>query len=168
MLLTIHEYRIPIKSAKEDATNKYLKDTPYNTYYVEVNSMEFYYELMEHLEINARVSFNNAQTFDIANYTVYLVEHLTSTSIINLINKVRENTNLLLDNIKAKSILTDTKTENFNVNVDVPVEYNTVAVKKDIGLWNPFIQTKVLISATKGNTNEKGNYTNAEESNTVL
>lgn len=168
MLLKISKYNIDVKLAKEDIKNKYLKDTPYNTYYVEVNSMEFYYELMEYLEINARVSFNNAQTFDIANYTVYLVEHLTSTSIINLIDKVRNETNLLLDNIKAKAILTDTKTEKFNVNVDVPVEYNTIAVKKDIGLWNPFIQTKVHISATKGNTNEKGNYTNTEESNTVL
>lgn len=168
MLLAIHEYRITTESAKEDVTSKYLKDTPYNTYYVEVNSMELYYELMEYLEINARMSFNNAFEFNIANYTVYLVEHLTSTSIISLINKVRDNSNLLLDNIKAKAILTDTKTENYNVNVDVPVEYNTLAVKKDIGLIYPFIQTKVLISATKGNTNEKGNYTNAEESNTFL
>lgn len=164
MLLAIHEYRIATKSAKEDATSKYLKDIPYNTYYVEVNSMEFYHELMEYLEINSRMSFNNALEFNITNYTVYLVEHITSTSIISLINKIRDNSNLLLDNIKAKAVLTDTKTEKYNVNVDVPVEYNTVAVKKDIGIMYPFIQTKVHISATKGNTNEKGNYTNAEES----
>lgn len=168
MLLAVHEYRIATKSAKEDATNKYLRDTPCNTYYVEVNSMEFYHELMEYLEINSRMSFNNALEFDITNYNVYLVEYLTDTSVISLINKIKDDNNRLLDNLKAKAVLTDTKTEKYNVNVDVPVEYNTIAVKKDIGIMYPFIQTKVHISATKENAYEKGNCTNAEESNMVL
>lgn len=168
MLLKISEYNIDVKLAKEDIKNKYLKDIPHNTYYVEVNSMEFYHELMEYLEINSRMSFNNALEFDITNYNVYLVEYLTDTSVINLINKIKDDNNRLLDNLKAKAILTDTKTEKYNVNVDVPVEYNTIAVKKDIGIMYPFIQTKVHISATKENAYEKGNYTNAKESNMVL
>nr|DAN91817.1 MAG TPA: hypothetical protein [Crassvirales sp.] len=168
MLLAIHEYRIATESAKQDITGKYLKDMPYNTYYVEVNSIEFYHELMEYLEINSRMSFNNAIEFNITNYNVYLVEYLTDTSVISLINKLKDDNNRLLDNLKAKAVLTDTKTEKYNVNVDVPVEHNTIAVKKDIGVMYPFIQTKVHISATKGNTNEKSNYTNAEESNIVL
>lgn len=168
MLLKISEYNIDVKLAKEDIKDKYLKDVPYNTYYVEVNSMELYYELMENLEIASRTSFNKSQTYDIGNYTVYLVEDLTTTSIVTTINKLRDNSNLMLEEIKTKAILTGTKVQTFNSNVDVPVEYNTVAVKKHIGLWQPFIQDKVHISATKGNTNEKGNYTNAKESDLLM
>lgn len=164
MLLKISEYNIDVKLAKEDIKNKYLKDTPHNTYYVEVNSMELYYELMENLEIASRTSFNKSQTYDIGHYTVYLVEDLTTNSIVTTINKLRDNSNLMLEEIKTKAILTGTKVQTFNSNVDVPVEYNTVAVKKHIGFWQPFIQDKVHISATKENTNEKGNYTNAKES----
>ena len=168
MLLAIHEYRILTNSAKEDIKDKYLKYTPCNTYYVEVNSMEFYRELMAYLEINSRMSFNNAVEFHITTYSVYLVEYLTNTSVISIINQVKDDNNRLLNNLKAKAVLTDTKTEKYNVNVDVPVEYNTIAVKKDIGIIVPFIQTKVHISATKENAYEKDNNANATKSNLPL
>lgn len=168
MLLAIHEYRILTDSAKKDITSMYLKDSPCKTYYVEVNSIEFYRELIEYLEINSRMSFNNAVEFNITNYNIYLVEHLTDTSVISFINKVKDDNNRLLDNLNAKAVLTDTKTKKYNVNVDVPVEHNTVAVKKDIGIIVPFIKTKVHVSTTKENAYEKGNETNATKGNLPL